>query len=141
TEIAPFGRFLASRRRSTRESSYSPHPQRCTIGRMSKLALCTIPWVLLSIACKPDDPGTAGDASGTGDSSGSTSDDQSTTSTGGVDETATETGTMAMDVPARGVRISLVEANSGVAVAVGRDGQWVDGSGRNAPIPRHRDTA
>lgn len=106
--------------------------------RMSKLALRILP-LALSIACTPDsgegetDASTGGSASGTGQAS------TSSASSSGADG-ASETGTDATDVPARGVRIALVEASSGVAVPVGRDGEWVDGSGRNAPIPRSRDT-
>lgn len=44
-------------------------------------------------------------------------------------------------IPARGgIKISKVEANPGVAVPIGLDGLEVGGSGRNAFIPRERDT-
>jgi len=44
-------------------------------------------------------------------------------------------------IPARGgVKISRVEANPGVAVPIGLDGAEVGGAGRNAFIPRERDT-
>jgi hypothetical protein len=107
---------------------------------MGKPALHTLSLTLLSIgsaiACSPD-PAT-NETGETEASTGSTS-GEGTSTTAVADETGT-TGTTAMDTPARGVRISLVESNAGVAVPVGRDGQWVDGSGRNAPIPGRRDT-
>ncbi|MCX4241178.1 hypothetical protein [Paraliomyxa miuraensis] len=111
---------------------------------MSTLACRPLPWalssiVLLALGCTPDAPET-GDGSGTEASSGDTGNTGETGETTAVaDDTGTTTGDAA-DVPARAVRISLVETNSGVAVPVGRDGEWVDGSGRNAPIPRLRDT-
>jgi len=111
--------------------------------RMSKLALRTLPWALLSIACVidiDDDDDDAGATDSEATTGTGTSGDATTSGPGTADESS-DTGTTAVDVPARGVRISLVEANPGVAVAVGRDGQWVDGDGRNARIPRMRDTA
>jgi len=45
------------------------------------------------------------------------------------------------NVPARGVLISSLEANPGVAIPIVRDGVWLDGTTRNAPIPRYRNTA
>lgn len=108
--------------------------------RMSLLS--TVPSALLSIvatsACSSDpavgDTGETEASTSTGSSSGEG------TSTTAVADESSSTGTTTMDVPARGVRISLVEANPGVAVPVGRDGQWVDGDGRNAPLPARRDT-
>jgi len=82
-------------------------------------------------ATQDDDDGDDNDPSG--DDSDSDTD---------VDPTeADTTGGEPANVPARNVRISLVEANSGVAVPIARDGAWVDGSGRNAPLPKGRDTA
>jgi hypothetical protein len=67
--------------------------------------------------------------------------DDSDTETDPTDADTTDGDPPPANVPARNVRISLVEANSGVAVPIARDGAWVDGSGRNAPLPKGRDTA
>src|SRR5690606_21669035 len=72
---------------------------------------------------------------------GSTTGDDPT-ATGSVDETAGSTGTVEDDdVPARGgITVSLVEANPGVAVPIGANGQWVGPEGRNAPLVKGRNT-
>jgi hypothetical protein len=101
----------------------------------------------LTAACGSDSTSASGDgtdggaedgtsADGGGDSATPTGDDApADTSAGGSD------GGEVVDVPARGVRITRVEANSGVAVPIAQDGEWVGGSGRNAPLPKGRDTA
>jgi len=43
--------------------------------------------------------------------------------------------------PARGITISAVDANPGVAIPVAIDGQWVEGPDRRAQIPKGRNTA
>lgn len=42
--------------------------------------------------------------------------------------------------PARGIQIVEVEANPGVSVQISIGGDWVDGSSRQARLPRDRDT-
>jgi hypothetical protein len=102
--------------------------------------------VLLSLVACGDDKGAAdsADGAGTGDASADESADDD--GTGNIDESgsdgsdAAETGTEAA-VNARGVRISLVEANPGVAVPIARDGAWVTGPERNAQLIKNRNTA
>ncbi len=99
----------------------------------------------VTAACGSDSPTGSGDGTEGGsqdDESGpaNTDDAQDT----GVDPSAADsTGATPEpeNVPARNVRISRVEANSGVAVPIAADGEWVGGSGRNAPLPKGRDTA
>lgn len=71
-----------------------------------------------------DDDGTAGDGGGSGQVDGTMDD-----------------GEPQQDVPARGITISRVEANPGVAIAIVENGQWVEGNQRNAQIPKGRNTA
>lgn len=93
-------------------------------------SLALLPWILLGIGCSDDKTGDG--ASLGGDETGATSEDPTS---GG------STGAAFTPIPARGgILINRVEANSGVAVAIGRDGAWVDGSGRNAYLPARRDT-
>lgn len=105
----------------------------------------------LTTACGSDS-GTSPAADGTGsatqdDDDGNDDDDpsgddgDSDTDVDPTEADTTEGEPEPANVPARNVRISLVEANSGVAVPIARDGAWVDGSGRNAPLPKGRDTA
>ncbi len=65
--------------------------------------------------------------------------------TGVVDDTGTGSDSgdpQEEDVPARGdITVSLVEANAGVAVPIGENGAWVGPEGRNAPMPKGRNTA
>ncbi len=87
------------------------------------------PMFLAAAACGDKDEG---GASAAGDETGATSDAEPTGGTTGVPFTP---------IPARGgIVINRVEANSGVAVPIGKDGAWVDGSGRNAYLPARRDT-
>ncbi len=103
---------------------------------MGKYGLRVVPWALLAMGCAAD--GEAMDASGTEGSTGPSS----TGTSDGADSTgADSTGTEPAAPLARGVRISLVEANAGVAIPIGRDGEWVDGDGRNGPILQNRETA
>ncbi|MCA9705833.1 MAG: hypothetical protein KDK70_08300, partial [Myxococcales bacterium] len=106
---------------------------------MSTLALRTLPvaLALLALGC-PADPEPQETEGATESTSGSSS-----TSTSGLDGTSDGTGTTGepAEVPARGVRVSLVELNAGVATAIGRDGAWVPGPERNAAIVGGRDTA
>lgn len=105
----------------------------------------------LTAACGSDSgtpAGAEGTEGGSDDPSDSDDEDSADSVEGdgtGTDPSADSTGAAetgeAVDVPARGVRISLVEANSGVAVPIARDGEWVGGGGRNAPLPKGRDTA
>ncbi len=99
--------------------------------------------LVLAAACSSDggsgvDDGTGGQSQG--NESAADTESGSGTDDSVADETSGEIPEPA-NVPARGVRISLVEANSGVAVPIARDGAWVDGPGRNAPMPKGRDTA
>jgi hypothetical protein len=106
-----------------------------------------LPFLVLVAACGGSSASTgssAGDQTGedgtdAGDDDDDDNDDDGTTGASADDTTTSEPP--AMNVPARGIRISLVEANSGVAVPVARDGAWVTGSGRNAPMPKGRNTA
>lgn len=99
-----------------------------------------LPWVALTIGCVIELQGN--DDGGTGNGSAG---DATTTASGedtAADETAADTTGGEPAAPlARGVRVSLVEANAGVAIPIGRDGEWVDGDGRNGPIIQHRPTA
>jgi hypothetical protein len=103
---------------------------------------CFVLAVLLA-ACSANDPILAGSGDGTGDSGNADeSDGGSPTSADGSSGVADESsGGEAIDVPARSVRISKVEANPGVAIPIAQDGAWVDGSGRNAPLVKNRNTA
>lgn len=80
------------------------------------------------------------DADPTGDPSAETSTGQEPGD--GSDGTADSTGEPEdADVPARGgIMVSLVEANSGVAVPIGANGAWVGPEGRNAPLVKGRNT-
>lgn len=84
------------------------------------------------------------------DPTGETQDSNSATSSGTSSTTdamessgeASETGTpVPVDEPARGVTISRVEANPGVAIPVAENGVWVEGTARTGQIPRLRNTA
>lgn len=93
--------------------------------------LALSPMLFLGIACA-DDKGDEG-ASAAGEESGTTG--------GAEDPTDGTSGAAFSPIPARGgLVINRVEANSGVAVPIGKDGQGVDGSGRNAYLPARRDT-
>lgn len=117
---------------------------------MTRSGLVFLSSVFFAAACGNDD-GSAMDAGGTegsGPSEGPTSDTQSNTTgdtetsdsaTSGVDETGDPP--VEEDVPARGIGISRVEANSGVAIPIAIDGAWADGPMRNAQIPKNRNTA
>jgi len=59
--------------------------------------------------------------------------------TGGSGETQ-DTGEEFDGRPALGIHITEVEANQGTAVLIGKNGEWVDGPGRNAYMIRDRDT-
>lgn len=109
---------------------------------MSKLTSLLFPLSILSLGCVIDiDP--ASDESGTTGSETTPGTTGGESSTGTPDETADDTtgGTEEVDIPARGIVVSLVEANSGVAVPIGQDGAWVGPEGRNASLPKGRDTA
>ena len=98
----------------------------------------------LALACGtaegPAAEETSASEAGSSDEGTTTGDDP--TATGSVDETAGSTGTVEDDdVPARGgITVSLVEANPGVAVPIGANGQWVGPEGRNAPLVKGRNT-
>jgi hypothetical protein len=106
---------------------------------------------LTTTACTADDaspPGADGTGSATQDDSDADDSDTDTADDSDTEDDSDPTAADStgdtpapVDVPARNVRISLVEANSGVAVPIARDGAWVDGTGRNAPLPKGRDTA
>jgi hypothetical protein len=115
---------------------------------MAKLTTLLLPMTVFALACGPDGSGSSSDQ-GAGSSSGEAGTDTgsatSNTTGGSVDETgpAESSGGMpAQDVPARGgITVSLVEANPGVAVPIGADGEWVGPEGRNAPLSKGRNTA
>jgi hypothetical protein len=107
-----------------------------------KLTSLLFPLSVFALACAPEDLGVQDEGNGSTEgetSQGSTEGEASTS----ADETASTSGGMEeVDVPARGgIAVSLVEANSGVAIPIGQDGAWVGPEGRNAPLPKGRDTA
>jgi hypothetical protein len=109
-------------------------------ARLAPLAM------LVSLACNAGSTAQGGDGTDEGASSdptntGSGAGSDGSGGTGVADDSGGESGTPVGDVPARGIRISLVEANPGVAIPVARDGAWVGGGERNAPIVKGRDTA
>jgi hypothetical protein len=111
---------------------------------VTKLPTLVFPLTLLALACTPEgEPGMEGDAStGEGTSAGEGSTDDGTTSSTPTSSSDSSGGMEEVDVPARGgIRVSLVEANPGVAVPIGRDGAWVGAEGRNAPLVKGRNTA
>lgn len=110
---------------------------------MTKLPNILFPLTLLALACAPE--GGSGAADETGSSGGEENEPGSTSAegstTGSGEEPGTSGGEEDEDVPARGgIVVSLVEANPGVAVPIGRAGAWVGPEGRNAPLPKGRDT-
>lgn len=106
--------------------------------KLNRLAFaCT----LLSLACGTNEPTAV-----TGDEDTDTVDptDGSATSaavdeTQGPDETAAEQPAFE-PYAARGIRVTEVYANHGVAVPIVLDGQWVDGGSRNAELISGRNT-
>lgn len=118
---------------------------------MMRRGLLLFSSVLLAVGCPADDGNemeaaeSGGTAASDGTSGGPTSatDDPTTetdsdSATSGVDETGDPP---AQDVPARGIAVSRVEANSGVAIPIAIGGAWADGSQRQAQIPKNRNTA
>jgi hypothetical protein len=111
---------------------------------VTKLPSLVFPLTLLALACGPDEGSGAAEEGGPADGEGGTDSDPTAGegTTGGADETGT-TGEPEpeADVPARGgILVSLVEANPGVAVPIGQSGAWVGPEGRNAPLPKGRNT-
>lgn len=114
-------------------------PMRLT-GLMVGLGLLT--------ACPADDPDSA--ATGTGD--GGTADADTSVDGTSIDGTgvadgesdATEdsadsTGGEAAGIPAAGgIVIDYIEANQGIGVRIGADGEWVGAEGRTAPLAANR---
>lgn len=110
----------------------------------------SLPLFGLLIACgspggssRPDGATEGSDATTAGDDGGA-----SETGTLGIGDSSgdssaegTTGGDSADDVPARGIVISRVDANSGVAVPIVRAGSWVGPEDRNAPLPKNRNTA
>jgi len=93
-------------------------------------------------ACSEEPDSEMNDGGGTGDDD---DDDDGTAGgeggSGQVDGTMGGDGEPEVDVPARGITITKVEANPGVAIAIVENGQWVEGAQRNAQIPKGRNTA
>jgi hypothetical protein len=134
-EVSPatFGRFELAR-------------TLCHIASVTKLPTLVFPLTLLALACTPAGGGGAGAETSPAESE---TDEGEGTATGeGATTNADESGTGSssggmeeVDVPARGgITVSLVEANSGVAVPIGQDGAWVGPEGRNAPLVKGRNT-
>jgi hypothetical protein len=98
---------------------------RSTSNLLASFALC------LPLGCAKD-PVAGSDGDDDGDEVGTGAD------TGG--ETGAEGEPGPLNAPARGIWLTSVEVNQGVAVEIGRDGAWVDGSSRNAPLVSDRDT-
>ncbi|MEZ4381691.1 MAG: hypothetical protein R3A79_10095 [Nannocystaceae bacterium] len=88
-----------------------------------------LPLCLAFAACAGDDVGTADTEQATDGATGTGTD--SGTSTGQVD---------VEPYPARGLTITRVELNQGVAIPIGLDGAEVGGAGRNAYVVPRRDT-
>ncbi len=109
---------------------------------MQRLALPTVLASLL-VACGSDTGSPNAEGDGTGEEGGGEEGTEAPStadgSSGNADES--ESGSVPTDVPARGLRIARVEANHGVAIPVAQDGEWVDGSGRNAQLVKGRNTA
>ncbi|MEZ4454098.1 MAG: hypothetical protein R3B09_31880 [Nannocystaceae bacterium] len=94
----------------------------------------------LIVACGGPKDGDGGDASDGGSQSAT---DASASASGSGSESEGEsstTGEPFEPYTARGLRITRVEANPGVAVPIGLDGEAVEGAGRNAYLPPRRDT-
>lgn len=103
----------------------------------SSIALAPLFCLSVASACS-DDVGASGtEGPDTGDTSAAGSDSDST----GDTTAEPTTGEPFEPFPARGgIVIDRVEANSGVAVAIGRDGGEVAGADRVAYLPARRDT-
>ncbi len=101
---------------------------------------------LLLLACGSDEPATSGgggtDGTPTGGESADDTDSaEATSATGAVDEESSgEPPPPFEPYPARGITITEMYADHGVSVPIVQDGQWVDGSGRNAELIRGRTT-
>ncbi|MEM6989943.1 MAG: hypothetical protein AAF721_05585 [Myxococcota bacterium] len=105
-----------------------------------RLAWISVASCLTLLACPADDP--AGDeGAGTGADDGGTAEDGDGGGSGQVDGESGTGSAPAEDVPARGLTISKVEANPGVAIPIIEGGVWVDGPERRAQIPKGRNTA
>lgn len=95
--------------------------------------------LLLLLAC--ENGGAGGDSQ---DSEGSITNPPASTTDESAGESDTEsptTGEPFAPIPARGgIKVSRVEANPGVAIALWRDGAAVGGAERNAYMPGDRDT-
>ena len=99
---------------------------------MNRLAwLLGAPLCFVLPACADD---SAADGDGTSEASGGGTGDGSESADG------TDDGSNFEPIPARGITITEVEANSGTRVSIGLNGAWVDGNGRSAYLPRDRDT-
>jgi len=100
--------------------------------------------VLLTVSfCACSDEGAGAEEGGNTATNGNTTGEEEPTTGGGGEEPTTGEPEPEPFVafPARGgIKIARVEANSGVAVPIGKDGGEVGGADRNAFIPRERDT-
>lgn len=92
-------------------------------------SLTIVAMAALSLACAPDSDGDA-DTAGDGDTSGEDSEGGDGDGDGEIPE----------GPPARGISLTEVEANQGTAILIGRDGEWVGPTERNAFMIRDRDT-
>lgn len=118
-------------------------------------------WLALTLGCSlaacgaetPTGAGSADSGGSGGPSAGSSGGEAPTSGESQSDAGSADAGTSGADessstavepefepYPARGVRLSEVFANQGVGVPIVRDGQWVDGSGRNAALIPERTT-
>lgn len=104
---------------------------------MMSRPLIAVPFACLAILSGCSDDTKSAASVGESESAGG-----STTDVGGGSTTAEPTtGEPFVPVPARGgISIVRVEANSGVAVPIGKDGGEVAGGDRNAYLPKDRDT-
>ena len=106
--------------------------------------------VLLAVGCSADDGNAMESADSGGTAASGATSEAGTTGGPTTDTEASDSASTAVDetggmpptnVPARGVAISRVEANSGVAIPIAIGGAWADGSQRQAQIPKNRNTA
>jgi len=84
--------------------------------------------------------GTTGDETGGGSGDDSSQDGGSTGAETSAEDESTAAEPPFEPYPARGIGLSEVYANQGVGVPIVRDGDWVDGSGRNAALIPNRTT-
>lgn len=92
----------------------------------------------VALGCGPGSEGGEGD-SGSADGSGSGGDTGAAESDGGTAaQGSSSTGESLVPIPARGIRVGWVEANQGIGVDIGLDGEWVGPNDRTSPLLQGR---